>query len=170
MLPPEPRLPDARRLIDQWQYFTGHAPRQSGKTTTLETLARNLNAGELPVVDEVYNDDVAYVRDLGLIALDKPARIANPIYREVIVRILGAGLDETIDVRPHHFVLPDRRLDFPEVLSAFAGFWAEHEEILDGIPYREVAMQLAFMAFLTQARRLLVQPARARTMIAVPAH
>lgn len=44
MLPPEPRLPDARRLIGQWQYFIVHAPRQSGKTTTLETLARNLNA------------------------------------------------------------------------------------------------------------------------------
>jgi hypothetical protein len=173
MLPPEPRLPDARRLIDQWQYFIVPAPRQSGKTTTLETLAGNLNAegrhdysqgqprlvnalaneivaemgivppvpitmeqvdpakerlilaraphfeslaarlndprvrrviepliaGELPVVDGVYNDEVAYVRDLGLIAVDKPARVANPIYREVIVRILGAGLGEAIDVR-----------------------------------------------------------------------
>lgn len=128
-----------------------------------ESLAARLNeprvrrviepliAGELPVVDEVYNDDVAYVRDLGLIAADKPARIANPIYREVIVRILGAGLDEAIDVRPHRFALPDGRLDFPEILRAFAAFWAEHEEILDGIPYREVAMQLVFMAFLTRA-------------------
>src|ERR1700761_9369128 len=44
MLPPEPRIPDARRLIDQWQYFIVHAPRQTGKTTTLETLARNLTA------------------------------------------------------------------------------------------------------------------------------
>jgi AAA domain-containing protein len=128
-----------------------------------ESLAARLNeprvrrviepliAGELPVVDEVYHDDVAYVRDLGLIAVDKPARVANPIYREVIVRLLGAGLDEAIDVRPHHFVLPDGRLDFPAILNAFAGFWAEHEEILDGIPYREVAMQLAFMAFLSRA-------------------
>src|SRR6185437_11470452 len=88
--------------------------------------------------------DVAYVRDLGLIAADKPARVANPVYREVIVRILGAGLDEAIDVRPHRFVLPDGQLDFPTILYAFAEFWAEHEEILDGIPYREVAMQLAF--------------------------
>jgi hypothetical protein len=110
-----------------------------------------LIAGELPVVDEIYNDDVAYVRDLGLIAADKPVRIANPVYREVIVRVLGAGLDEIIDVHPHRFALPDGRLDFPKILDAFAEFWAEHEEILDGIPYREVAMQLTFMAFLTQA-------------------
>lgn len=68
----------------------------------LESLAARLNeprvrrviepliARELPVVNEVYDDDVAYVRGLGLIALDKSARIANPIYREVIVRALGA--------------------------------------------------------------------------------
>jgi hypothetical protein len=116
----------------------------------VQRVIEPLIAGELPVVDEVYNDDVAYVRDLGLIAADKPARVASPIYREVIVRILGAGLDEAIDIRPHRFVLPDGQLDFPKILYAFAEFWAEHEEILDGIPYREVAMQLTFMAFLTR--------------------
>jgi hypothetical protein len=44
MLPPEPRIPNARRLVDDWQYFIVHAPRQTGKTATLETLARNLTA------------------------------------------------------------------------------------------------------------------------------
>ena len=29
-------------------------------------------------------DDLQYVRDLGLVARDRPVRIANPIYREVI--------------------------------------------------------------------------------------
>ena len=44
MVPAEPRLPDARRLIDQGQYFVVHAPRQTGKTTTLRSLARTLTA------------------------------------------------------------------------------------------------------------------------------
>jgi predicted AAA+ superfamily ATPase len=44
MLPAESRLPEARSLIDQEQYFVVHAPRQSGKTTTLATLARALTA------------------------------------------------------------------------------------------------------------------------------
>lgn len=42
MLPPGPRLPEARRLIDRGQYFVVRAPRQTGKTTTLLTLAREL--------------------------------------------------------------------------------------------------------------------------------
>jgi hypothetical protein len=109
-----------------------------------------LIAGTLPVVDEVFSDDVAYVRDLGLIAADSPIRIANPIYREVIVRVLGSGLEEIITERPDQFVFPDGRLDFPKVLRAFTAFWTEHEEILTGIPYREVSMQLVFMTFLTR--------------------
>lgn len=44
LLPPEPRLPQARKLIDEGQYFVVHAPRQTGKTTTLATLARTLTA------------------------------------------------------------------------------------------------------------------------------
>jgi hypothetical protein len=42
MLPPEPRLPGARPLIEDSQCFIVHAPRQSGKTTTLSPLAEHL--------------------------------------------------------------------------------------------------------------------------------
>lgn len=42
MLPPERRLPEARGLIDRQLYFIVHAPRQSGKTTLLRTLAQRL--------------------------------------------------------------------------------------------------------------------------------
>jgi hypothetical protein len=42
MLPPERRLPDVRKLIDQAHYFVVHAPRQVGKTTTFRALAEAL--------------------------------------------------------------------------------------------------------------------------------
>ncbi|WP_211245866.1 ATP-binding protein [Actinomadura oligospora] len=44
MLPPEPRLPEARELIEEGLYFVLHAPRQTGKTTTLDALADDLTA------------------------------------------------------------------------------------------------------------------------------
>jgi len=44
MLPPERRLPELRRLIDQELYFVVHAPRQSGKTTFFRSLAQSLTA------------------------------------------------------------------------------------------------------------------------------
>jgi len=44
MLPAEERLSDARRLIDLERYFVLHAPRQTGKTTTVAALVASLNA------------------------------------------------------------------------------------------------------------------------------
>lgn len=42
MIPPLPRLPEAIGLIEQMNYFVVHAPRQTGKTTTLIALAKSL--------------------------------------------------------------------------------------------------------------------------------
>ena len=48
MLPALDRLPEIRRLISQEQYFVVHAPRQTGKTTALKALVREINAkGEM---------------------------------------------------------------------------------------------------------------------------
>ena len=66
-----------------------------------------LLAGGFPTVDPAYNNDVAYVRDVGLIAKDNPVRAANPIYREVIARVLGESTDTFIAVSPKSFLLPD---------------------------------------------------------------
>ncbi len=44
MLPASPRLPETRGLIDQKLYFVLHAARQSGKTTSMMALARELTA------------------------------------------------------------------------------------------------------------------------------
>ena len=45
MLPPEPRVAGVRKLIDDQLYFVVHAPRQAGKTTSLQAMARSLTAG-----------------------------------------------------------------------------------------------------------------------------
>jgi len=44
MLPPGRRLPAVRKLVDDKAYFVLHAPRQSGKTTAMRSLARELTA------------------------------------------------------------------------------------------------------------------------------
>jgi hypothetical protein len=89
------------------------------------------------------------VRDLGLIAQENPIRIANPIYREVIVRVLGAGYEGVVTDSPRQFLLTDGRLDLRMLLEQFAAFWIEGGETLaDGASYRESGAQLVFMAYL----------------------
>jgi hypothetical protein len=131
------------------------------RATHLDSLAAKLSeprvrrviepvlAGTMPTVDATWDDDVAYVRDLGLIAQKSPVQIANPVYREVIARVLGAGIEEVISAKPQRFVLPDGTLDVRALLEAFASFWCEHGETLAlHVPYREAAPQVVFMAFL----------------------
>jgi hypothetical protein len=107
-----------------------------------------LLAGEM-LSSVTYDDDAAYVHDLGLIALEPEVRIANPIYREVIVRVLATPVEGDIRVTPRHFLGPDGRLDLLAILRSFTAFWREHGRALTGaLVYHEVAPQLVLMAYL----------------------
>ncbi len=107
-----------------------------------------LLAGTL-IAEDTFDDDVRYVRDLGLVAPDRPLRVANPIYREIIVRVLAGKGEEAVTVEPRAFVRPDGRLDLDQMLSAFVDFWILNGDVLTGtMPYHEVAPQLVLMAFL----------------------
>ena len=106
-------------------------------------------AGNMVSPDFSYNDAVSYVKDLGLIASKPPIRIANPIYREVIVRGLAAQAADSIDFERRTFVTGDGRLDVSVILSEFLSWWCEHGEImLNTSYYQEAAAQLVFMAWL----------------------
>ncbi|MCK9925128.1 ATP-binding protein [Frankia sp. AgPm24] len=111
-------------------------------------IVQPLLAGDLVQLDP-YDDDLAYARDLGLIATKNPVRIANPIYREVVVRVLTAQVEANIVADPRSFVRADGRFDLPLLLREFADFWVEHGEALTSTEhYHEVAPQLVLMGFL----------------------
>ncbi|MBK9264041.1 MAG: ATP-binding protein [Polyangiaceae bacterium] len=98
--------------------------------------------------DETYSDDAAYVADLGLVN-KRPLRISNPIYKEVIIRVLGDRVEDTITYEPPAFILPDGRLAFRKMMRAFAKFWRENGEVLaTRMPYPEAGPQLVLMAFM----------------------
>ncbi|MDX3385402.1 ATP-binding protein [Streptomyces niveiscabiei] len=108
-----------------------------------------LIAGELPEEADTYADDMTYVRDLGLIAPNSPVRVANPIYKEVIVRVLGIRTESVVTDTPSSFRLPDGRIDLDKLLRSFAAFWRENGEILATTStYPEAAAQLVMMAYL----------------------
>jgi len=107
-------------------------------------------AGDTVEGGEQFDDDFAYVRDLGLIAPDPPIRVANAIYREVIVRVLASAAEHQAEIPDRRsFVLGNGTLDTERILREFAALWVEHGEVLTGaMPYHEVAPQLVLMAYL----------------------
>jgi hypothetical protein len=115
----------------------------------VKKIIEPLLAGDFLGSDPAFDDDLQYVRDLGLIAADGPVQVANPVYREVIARQLAKRTAVQISLSPAGFLLPDGRLDIPELLRQFTAFWKQNGEILvKGEAYHEVAPQLVFMAYL----------------------
>lgn len=102
-----------------------------------------------PRIASRYDDDVEYVQDLGLLALERPLHIANPIYREIIARTLGHAVQRDLELDPRDYVGADGRIDMRRLLARFIRFFRENGEILESDQaYREVAPQLVMMAFL----------------------
>ena len=95
------------------------------------------------------NRDIEYVRDLGLIARDKPVRIANPIYAEVVPRELGWILQEELDQDVTWYVDPDGGLDLAKLIRAFQDFFRRHSEHWKNrFEYEEAWPQILLQAFL----------------------
>jgi hypothetical protein len=118
-----------------------------------------------PVIQAVLNgdqrqfdpldDDAQYVLDLGLIVRGGDfVRPANPIYAEVIPRVLTMRSQSELGYLPEppaapQFLDPSGGLDMTRLLQAFQEFWRENAESwIERFEYREAAPHLILMAFL----------------------
>jgi len=102
-----------------------------------------------------FADDLAYTVDLGLVRRTaSTVEIANPIYRNVITRVLADGLFEGVvgAPQPRSFVLPDGRLDLDGLLARSAEFWHNSEDLLQAdVPYQEVTPHVTLLGYLDRA-------------------
>ena len=93
--------------------------------------------------------DLEYIRDLGLLARDRPVRIANPIYAEVVPRELTWVVQEEFDQETAWYVDADGGLNARALLAAFQTFFREHSEHWSKrFQYQEAWPQLLLQAFL----------------------
>ncbi len=99
--------------------------------------------------EAIPQDDVEYVRDLGLLRRRGPIAIANPIYQEVIPRDLTYTTQEYLAQDPAWYVDADGRLRLADLLTAFQAFFREHSEHwVEWFQYKEAGPQLLLQAFL----------------------
>ncbi|KFE68430.1 hypothetical protein DB31_7667 [Hyalangium minutum] len=111
----------------------------------LEPMLAGTIPGALPP------DDVRFAVDLGLIRMNEAGafEVANPIYREVVVRELSFPSRAALPPLQPTWLRPDGRLDPKGLCDAFIAFWRQHgEPLLATAPYHEVAPHLVLMAFL----------------------
>ena len=100
--------------------------------------------------EQLIEDDVQYVEDLGLIKTKGQLRIANGIYREIIPRSLIYTTQLTISHEPAWYIVPDNGcLDMDKLLTAFQDFFRKHSEHwIERFDYKEAGPQLLLQGFL----------------------
>jgi hypothetical protein len=102
----------------------------------------------LPVSD--IDADLQYVAGLGLIRLHQGQwRVANPIYREVIPRVLNFSAQTSLPHQASWYQKADGKLDMRALMRAWQEFWREDGHLAaEGFHYREAGPHLMLMAFL----------------------
>lgn len=103
------------------------------------------------VLDNVSPDDLDYVVDLGLAKQEVSGRlaIANPIYGEVIPRVLATTTQASLPAIHPTWLNRDGTLNADNLLNAFLTFWRQHgQPLLRSAPYHEIAPHIVLMAFL----------------------
>jgi hypothetical protein len=102
-------------------------------------------------LENISYDDIRFVQDLGLCRMDPAGGlvIANPIYHEVIPRVLANVPQASLPYIAPTWLTPDGKMDPEKLLEAFLAFWRQHgEPLLKSAPYHEIAPHLVMMAFL----------------------
>lgn len=100
---------------------------------------------------DILDDDIAYVKDLGIVSRSSPLEFANPIYAEITPRIMAYPMEASIpkEVQPYRFVKEDGTLDMEKVLKAFQEFYRRNSgSWLERYEYKESAHHLLLMAYL----------------------
>ncbi|OEU73602.1 MAG: hypothetical protein BA864_06375 [Desulfuromonadales bacterium C00003093] len=99
--------------------------------------------------EQIPEDDILYVKDLGLINTLGELRIANKIYQEVIPRALTYSTQLTISQDSAWYMLENGCLDMDRLMEAFQQFFREHSgHWIERFQYKEAGPQLLLQAFL----------------------
>ena len=120
----------------------------------IQPILSGLELGDTP------DDDRRYLLDLGLVVRSQEGglKIANPIYQEVIPRVLSQGVQDSLPMIQPSWLNADGSLNAQVLLDAFLVFWRldaflvfwrQHgEPLFKSANYPEIAPHLVMMAFL----------------------
>jgi hypothetical protein len=157
----EEMVPDVEQAITVEHFQIAKETLIRRKDTHLDSLAERLReqrvrgilepmlAGQELALTE--DDNRNFLVDLGLLRRDGAGGlvIANPIYQEVLPRVLAQGPQDSLPQISPTWLTPAGELDVDALRAAFLEFWLQHgEPLLKSAAYHEIAPHLVMMAFL----------------------
>ncbi len=97
------------------------------------------------------DDDISYVQDLGIAGQSSPLEFANPIYAEIIPRMMSVNFQASIpkDIQQPWFLDKQGNLEMDKLIEEFQKFYRRNSEAwLERYEFKESAHHLLLMAFL----------------------
>ncbi|MFM2432864.1 MAG: hypothetical protein RLZZ511_4078 [Cyanobacteriota bacterium] len=153
--------PDPRTTITIEHFQRAKETLIRRQDTHLDSLAERLREERVKQVIEpmlagtelgdVPNDNIQFLLDLGLCQIDEQGglTIANPIYREVLPRVLTVTPMASLPQISPTWLTGTGELNVDALREAFMAFWLQHgEPLLNSAAYHEIAPHLVLMAFL----------------------
>jgi hypothetical protein len=131
------------------------------RDTHIDSLAERLGEARVRAIIEpmlagqelgvIPSDDIQFVIDLGLVRRHPEGglEIANPIYNEVLPRVLAGNTQDSLPRLQPSWLTAEGELNEAALLDAFLMFWRQHgQPLLRGVAYHEIAPHIVLMAFL----------------------
>jgi len=122
------------------------------KDPRIKRVVQTIMTGDVDVSVNRLDPDVTLATDLGLITWSSDAgfTIANPVYEEILTRVLNLGFHDNMpSPNAWRWQAPDGRLDMDALLREFQDFWQNHSETWEQwTQYTEAFPHLLLMAFL----------------------
>jgi len=116
----------------------------------VKTIVQAIINGDNIIFDKL-DDTVSYVRDLGIVSQASPLEFANPIYAEIIPRVMASGFQDSLpkEIQQDKYVDQNGLLDMEKLLKSFQVFYQRNSQAwLNRYEYKESAHHLLLMAFL----------------------
>ncbi|HQF56183.1 MAG TPA: ATP-binding protein, partial [Fibrobacteria bacterium] len=105
-------------------------------------------AGDSTIILGESDPDVQLVMDLGLIRFSDGWEIANPIYREVLIRTLNVNYQQSFPAPEFKWQKDNGDLDMETLFDEFQTFWRRNGDLWEQkADYTEVFPHLLLMAF-----------------------
>ncbi|MCU0290158.1 MAG: AAA-like domain-containing protein [Acidobacteria bacterium] len=120
------------------------------KEERVKSIVQAIINGDNIVFDSL-NENITYIRDLGIVSQKSPLRFANPIYAEIIPRVMASAFEESLpmEIETPFFLAQNNQLDMKKIMQAFQEFYRENAESwIERFEYKESAHHLLMMAFL----------------------
>jgi len=114
----------------------------------IKRVIQPILVGDSTIILGESDPDVQLAMDLGLIHFDNGWEIANPIYREVLIRTLNVNYQQSFPAPEFKWQKDDGDLDLEALFDEFSAFWRRNGDLWEQkADYTEVFPHLLLMAF-----------------------